>query len=87
MDEVYIGKLAAFGRMLRQEGIAAAPRDTEDAARVLAGMDLQERETVKTALRTVYASSREEQLIFDRVFDGFFLSEEAMRRQAREQAE
>lgn len=87
MDEVYIGKLAAFGRMLRQEGIAAAPRDTEDAARVLAGMDLQERETVKTALRTVYASSREEQLIFDRVFDGFFLSEEVMRRQAREQAE
>ena len=40
---------------------------------------------MKTALRTVYASSREEQLTFDGVFDGFFISEEAMRRQAQEQ--
>ena len=87
MDEVYIEKLSAFGRMLRREGLAAAPRDTEDAARLLAGMDLSNRERVKTALKTVYASTREEQLIFDRVFDGFFLSEEAMRAQARDQLE
>ena len=87
MDEVYIEKLSAFGRMLRREGLAAAHRDTEDAARLLAGMDLSNRERVKTALKTVYASTREEQLIFDRVFDGFFLSEEAMRAQARDQLE
>ena len=87
MGEVYIEKLSAFGRMLRREGLAAAPRDTEDAARLLAGMDLSDRAKVKTALKTVYASTREEQLIFDRVFDGFFLSEEAMRAQAREQME
>ena len=43
------------------------------------------KEQVKTALRTVYANSREEQLTFDRVFDGFFISEEAMRQQAKEQ--
>lgn len=87
MDEVYIEKLSAFGRMLRREGLAAAHRDTEDAARLLAAMDLSNRERVKTALKTVYASTREEQLIFDRVFDGFFLSEEAMRAQARDQLE
>ena len=87
MAEVYLEKLSAFGRMLRREGLMAAPRDTEDAARLLAGMRLENRETVKTALRTVYASSREEQLIFDRVFDGFFLSEEAMRAQAQKQME
>ena len=40
---------------------------------------------MKTALRTVYAKSREEQITFDRVFDGFFVSEETMRRQAKEQ--
>ena len=42
---------------------------------------------VKTALRTVYAKSREEQITFDRTFDGFFISEEKMRRQAKEQME
>lgn len=87
MTDVYLEKLSAFGRMLRREGLNAGPKDTEDAARLLAAMDLQDRERVKAALRTVYASSREEQLIFDRVFDGFFLSEEAMRAQAKEQME
>ena len=87
MTEIYLEKLSAFGRMLRAEGLNVGPKDTEDGARLLAAMDLQDREQVKTALRTVYASSREEQLTFDRVFDGFFLSEEAMRAQAKEQME
>ena len=85
MTEIYLEKLSAFGRMLRAEGLNVGPKDTEDGARLLAAMDLQNREQVKTALRTVYASSREEQLTFDRVFDGFFLSEDAMRAQAKEQ--
>ena len=42
---------------------------------------------MKTALRTVYAKSREEQITFDRCFDGFFISEERMRQQAKEQME
>ena len=87
MTEIYLEKLSAFGRMLRAEGLNVGPKDTEDGARLLAAMDLQDREQVKTALRTVYASSREEQLTFDRVFDGFFLPEEAMRAQAKEQME
>ena len=87
MTEIYLEKLSAFGRMLRAEGLNVGPKDTEDGARLLAAMDLQDREQVKTALRTVYASSREEQLTFDRVFDGFFLSEDAMRAQAKEQME
>lgn len=86
MADVYVEKLAAFGRMLRMEGLAASPKATEDAARLLQQLPLTRRETVKTALRTVYATNREEQAIFDRVFDGFFLSEEAMRAQAREHA-
>ena len=82
---VYLEKLSAFSRMLRLEGLSVSPRETEDAGRLLIAMGLTDRQQVKTALRTVYAKSREEQKIFDRVFDGFFVSEETMRRQAEEQ--
>ena len=83
--EVYLEKLSAFSRMLRLEGLAVSPKETEDASRLLIDLGLSDRQQVKTALRTVYAKSREEQLRFDRVFDGFFISEEAMKKQAQEQ--
>ena len=83
---VYLEKLSAFSRMLRLEGLTVSPKETEDAGRILCILGFESREQVKTALRTVYAKSREEQIIFDRVFDGFFLSEEAMRAQAQELA-
>ena len=84
---VYLEKLSAFSRMLRLHGLTVSPQETGDAARLLAVLGFQDREQVKTALRTVFAKSREEQVTFDRVFDGFFLSEEKMRQQAKEQAE
>jgi len=84
---VYLEKLSAFSRILRLEGLAVSPKETEDAGRLLIALGLTDREQVKAALRTVYAKSREEQLSFDRAFDGFFLSEEAMRRQAKEAME
>ena len=85
--EVYLEKLSAFSRMLRLQGLAVSPKETEDAGRLLITLGMEDRNRVKTALRTIYAKSREEQLTFDRVFDGFFISEEAMRRQAQEQME
>lgn len=84
---VYLEKLSLFSRMLRLEGLTVGPKETEDACRLLTILGLADREQVKTALRTVYAKSREEQITFDRVFDGFFISEEKMRRQAKEQLE
>ena len=84
---VYLEKLSAFSRLLRLKGLNVGPKETADAAQVLISLGMSDRELVKTALRTVYAGSREEQLRFDAVFDGFFLSEEAIRRQAREQRE
>ena len=84
---VYLEKLSVFSRMLRLEGLSVSPKETADAAQLLTVLGLADREQVKTALRTVYAKSREEQLRFDRCFDGFFLSEEAMRQQAKEQME
>lgn len=87
MDEpqVYLEKLSAFSRMLRLEGLIVSPQETQDAARILIDLGLADRTRVKTALRTVYAKSREEQLTFDRCFDSFFISEERMRQQAKEQ--
>ena len=82
---VYLEKLSAFSRMLRLAGLPISPKETEDAAKLLIHMGFADRELVKTALRTVYAKSREEQLTFDRTFDGFFISEEKMRQQAKEQ--
>ena len=86
MHEVYLEKLSAFSRILRMEGLPVSPRETEDAANILTRLGFADRQTVKTALRTVYAKSREEQGTFDRAFDGFFLSEEAIRAQAQERA-
>ena len=85
--QVYLEKLSAFSRMLRLEGLSVSPRETGDASQILIALGMEDREQVKTALRTVYAKSREEQLTFDRVFGGFFIPEEAMRAQAREQAQ
>ena len=76
MDEtqVYLEKLSAFSRMLRLEGLSVGPKETADASQILTVLGMADRSKVKTALRTVYAKSREEQLTFDGVFDGFFLS-------------
>lgn len=84
---IYLEKLSAFSRILRLEGLSVSPKETADAAQLLIHLGMADRQQVKTALRTVYAKSREEQLSFDRCFDGFFLSEEAMRQQARQQLE
>ena len=82
--QVYLAKMIAFSRMLRLEGLIVSPQETADAARVLTVLGFSDREQVKTALRTVFAKSREDQAVFDRVFDGFFISEAEMRRQAEE---
>ena len=84
---VYLEKLSAFSRMLRLEGLSVSPKETADAGRILIALGLEDRERVKTALRTGYAKSQEEQITFDRGFNGFFVSEETMRRQAEECAQ
>ena len=51
--EVYLEKLALFGRILRQEGLEVSPNETADACRILLELGFEERQVVKTALRTV----------------------------------
>ena len=77
---VYLEKMSGFSRLLHLEGLSVSPQETADACRMLIELGLEDREQVKTALRTVYAKSREEQVSFDRVFEGFFLPEEIIRK-------
>ena len=86
---VYLEKLAEFSALLRGEGLAVGVQETADACEILAGLDLSHRETVRWALQAVFAKSREEQAVFQRAFDGFFVSAEkrdALRRQHQEEA-
>ena len=59
---VYLDKLALFGRILRQEGLFVSPEENADAVSILLDLGVSDRATVKAALRTVYAKSREQQL-------------------------
>lgn len=86
-SQVYLEKISAFARILRLEGLPVTPQETADACRLLTQLGFEDRALVKTALRTVFAKSRQEQLVFDKAFDGFFLSEKEIRRQAQEQAQ
>ena len=81
---VYLEKLSEFSALLRQEGLPVGVRETADACEILAALDLTSRTAVRGALQAVYAKSREEQAVFQRAFDGFFVSAEkrdALRRQ------
>lgn len=82
---VYLEKLAVFAEMLRREGLTVGPQETADASQLLIVLGLENREQVRAALRTVFAKSKEEQSAFDRIFDGFFVSKEVMKKQAMEQ--
>ena len=84
--QVYLEKLSAFSRLLRHKGLSASPQETADACRILIEIGFENKQLMREALCSIYAKSREEQLIFQRTFDGFFISEEAMRQQAKEQA-
>ena len=85
--QIYLEKISGFSRLLQLEGLSVSPQETADACRVLIELGVEDREQVKTALRTVYAKSREEQISFDRVFDGFFLSVEALKELAKKRKE
>ncbi len=85
----YLEKLAEFSALLRREGLAVGPQETADACEILACLDLGCRGTVRAALQAVYAKSREEQAVFQRAFDGFFVSvekRELLRRRHEEEA-
>ncbi len=87
---VYLEKLTEFSALLRQEGLNVGIQETADAGLILSSLDLTDRETVGGALQAVYAKGREEQAVFRRAFDGFFVSveqREALRRKHEAEAQ
>ena len=90
MRSVYLEKLTEFSHLLRQEGLAVGLAETADACAILETMGFADREQVRWALRTVFAKSQGEQAVFDRAFDGFFVSQEqkeAIRARKKAEAE
>ena len=85
--QVYLEKISAFSRMLRLNGLSCGPQEVADACKILIEIGFENRELMCQSLCAIYAKSREEQLIFQKVFNSFFISEEAMRQQASEQAQ
>lgn len=61
-----------FCRRLREEGLLATPGDTIDAARVLALVDVTDREDFRAALRGVLVHRVEDLRTFEECFDAFW---------------
>ena len=73
-ESVYIEKLSEFSALLRQEGLTVGLQETADACAVLELFGLEDKNTVRDALRAIYAKGQGELAAFDRAFDGFFVS-------------
>jgi len=67
-----IGALARFVEALRADGIVVSPAEMLDASRAMDAVGLEERATVKRALRATLAKDRRQTIVFDRVFDRYF---------------
>lgn len=80
-QNIYLEKVSEFARLLRHEGLTVGLQEVSDACTILQQLPLDDRATVKAALRAVLAKSQLEQATFDRCFDGWFVSLEEKRRQ------
>jgi uncharacterized protein with von Willebrand factor type A (vWA) domain len=78
---ISIENLVLFSKVLREAGIKAGIEETMDATRVIELLGLEDRETVRTALCSVYAKSKSEQLRFYNAFDAFFVGAHTRRKQ------
>lgn len=86
---VYLEKIAEFSALLRREGLSVGFQETADACEILSLLPMEQRPTVRMALQAVYAKSREEQAVFQRCFDNFFVNLEqrdALRRKQEAEA-
>ncbi len=64
--------LAELCAVLRRRGLPLAPPEAIDAARALAIVGVDDRETVREALAAALVKRKAQRVIFDEVFEGFF---------------
>lgn len=68
-------KLVRFSDFLRLQGLTLGIQETVDVLRALNLTGFEDRNTVRTVMRTLLAASPREQSIFDKSFDRFFISQ------------
>jgi len=67
-DADIIERLTRFCRRLRDHGLTVTPAESIDAARALRWIDLDDRTDLRLALRTLFATRRDDLAIFDELF-------------------
>lgn len=63
---------AAFGRVLRRQGVAASPAEVIEVRRVLAMLGAADLDALRSGLRSATAKYDHERAGFERAFDAFF---------------
>lgn len=76
--------MATFVGLLRQEGLPVGTTEMIDALLALQKIDLSSRAAFKTALQATLVKNRRDRLVFDRLFDLFFVPAELHRHRAEE---
>ena len=71
-----VGKICGFVNFLRAQGLAVGIAETQDALKALTMVGFEDRDTVRATLKTLFTGSKQEQQVFDRCFDLYFVSAE-----------
>ena len=71
-----VGKMSGFVQFLRAQGLAVGIHETEDALKGLTLVGFEDRDAVRAALKAMLTGSKQEQQVFDRCFDLYFVSAE-----------
>lgn len=83
VPENFAAHVVEFCRFARDQGLSAATKESIDALQAVQTLGISDRETLKTALRAVLCSSKEDWDVFDEIFEGFW----RVRGQARQPRE
>ena len=82
-SDILLAKLSQFAAYLRKQGMKVGLGEIQDAVRALNMTGFEDRDTVKSVLRALYAKSAREQAVFDQCFDVFFVSQEEFEKNAQ----
>ena len=68
-DREPVAFITSFSQALRERGFPATPASSIDAVRALAVVDITDKGDVYFALRSVFATRRQDFALFDQLFD------------------
>lgn len=86
-SDILLAKISQFAAYLRKQGMKIGLGEIQDVARALHITGFEDRDTVKSVLRSLCAKSARDQKVFDQCFDLFFVSEEEFQKNAQAERE